>query len=330
MGKRKYILWIGVVINTIMYILAFFAYHNPDMRLVIWYYENNQFDRTWLGYTVYVICFIYAILLVVISFIDSKKNTSKRQIDYVILSTVILALIVEVLVITLQLSSSYTSEIFILGIYLYYSYLMFEMYRNDAVLHEREMQDKTTSLMLSQIQPHFIYNTLATIQVLCEIDAEKAAKTIDAFSKYLRINTDALSKREPVSILEEVKHAKTYSDIEMVRFDNVNVIFNIEDQDFKLPVLTLEPIVENAIKYGVRAKEEGIVEVRTFKDGNKHILVVKDNGIGFNMNEIKNDGRNHVGIENVKKRVENMVHGTFEIESEVGAGTTVTITVLEE
>ena len=330
LGKRKYILWIGVVINTIMYILAFFAYHNPDMRLVIWYYENNQFDRTWLGYTVYVICFIYAILLVVISFIDSKKNTSKRQIDYVILSTVILALIVEVLVITLQLSSSYTSEIFILGIYLYYSYLMFEMYKNDAVLHEREMQDKTTSLMLSQIQPHFIYNTLATIQVLCEIDAEKAAKTIDAFSKYLRINTDALSKREPVSILEEVKHAKTYSDIEMVRFDNVNVIFNIEDQDFKLPVLTLEPIVENAIKYGVRAKEEGIVEVRTYKDGNKHILVVKDNGIGFNMNEIKNDGRNHVGIENVKKRVENMVHGTFEIESEVGIGTTVTITVLEE
>ena len=330
LGKRKYILWIGVVINTIMYILAFFAYHNPDMRLVIWYYENNQFDRTWLGYTVYVICFIYAILLVVISFIDSKKNTSKRQIDYVILSTVILALIVEVLVITLQLSSSYTSEIFILGIYLYYSYLMFEMYKNDAVLHEREMQDKTTSLMLSQIQPHFIYNTLATIQVLCEIDAEKAAKTIDAFSKYLRINTDALSKREPVSILEEVKHAKTYSDIEMVRFDNVNVIFNIEDQDFKLPVLTLEPIVENAIKYGVRAKEEGIVEVRTFKEGNKHILVVKDNGIGFNVNEIKQDGKNHVGIENVKKRVENMVHGTFEIESEVGAGTTVTITVLEE
>ena len=330
LGKRKYILWIGVVINTIMYILAFFAYHNPDMRLVIWYYENNQFDRTWLGYTVYVICFIYAILLVVISFIDSKKNTSKRQIDYVILSTVILALIVEVLVITLQLSSSYTSEIFILGIYLYYSYLMFEMYRNDAVLHEREMQDKTTSLMLSQIQPHFIYNTLATIQVLCEIDAEKAAKTIDAFSKYLRINTDALSKREPVSILEEVKHAKTYSDIEMVRFDNVNVIFNIEDQDFKLPVLTLEPIVENAIKYGVRAKEEGIVEVRTYKDGNKHILVVKDNGIGFNVNEIKQDGKNHVGIENVKKRVENMVHGTFEIESEVGIGTTVTITVLEE
>ena len=48
------------------------------------------------------------------------------------------------------------------------------------------------------------------------------------------------------------------------------------------------------------------------------------------MNEIKNDGRNHVGIENVKKRVENMVHGTFEIESEVGIGTTVTITVLEE
>jgi sensor histidine kinase YesM len=62
------------------------------------------------------------------------------------------------------------------------------------------MQEKTTFLMLSQIQPHFVYNTLTTIQVLCEIDPEKATETIDYFSKYLRMNTDALSKTTPVPV----------------------------------------------------------------------------------------------------------------------------------
>ena len=121
-----------------------------------------------------------------------------------------------------------------------------------------------------------------------------------------------------------------YSDIEMVRFDNVKVIFAIKDKDFKLPVLTIEPMVENAIKYGVRAREKGKVEVITYKEDNNHVLVIRDNGVGFNLDAINYDTKNHVGIENVKTRVENMVFGTFKIESEIDKGTTVTITVPEE
>jgi sensor histidine kinase YesM len=184
--------------------------------------------------------------------------------------------------------------------------------------------------MLSQIQPHFIYNTLTTIQVLCEIDPAKAVKTIESFTKYLRMNTDALSKKEPVPVLEEVKHRMAYADIEMVRFDNVKVLFAIKDKDFNLPVLTIEPILENSIKYGVRARKEGKVEVTTYKEGNKHVLVVKDNGVGFDMDKVKADGKEHVGINNVKTRIINMVHGTFDVWSALNKGTIVTITIPEE
>ena len=107
------------------------------------------------------------------------------------------------------------------------------------------------------------------------------------------------------------------------------VHFDIKDKDFKLPVLTLEPILENAIKYGVRFREHGLVEVSTYKEDNMHVLVVKDNGVGFSLDKI-NDEKNHVGINNVKTRIENMINGTFEINSVVGEGTIVTIKVLEE
>ena len=328
-NKFNYLIWIGAIINTIIYLLAFLAYKHNNMRFVIWYTYNNVFDRTLLGLTVYFVCGIYVLGLVISSIVDFVINKKNRQIDIFIILTCIVAIIMEILIHALDSQTSYTSELFTIGATLYFIYLNYDKSTTEAIKHEREMQAKTTALMLSQIQPHFIYNTLATIQVLCEIDPEKAAKTIDSFSKYLRMNTDALSKTEPVSILEELKHAMVYSDIEMIRFDNINVTFDIKDKDFKLPVLTLEPILENAIKYGVRFREHGLVEVSTYKEDNMHVLVVKDNGVGFSLDKI-NDEKNHVGINNVKTRIENMINGTFEINSVVGEGTIVTIKVLEE
>ncbi|RIA65039.1 histidine kinase/DNA gyrase B/HSP90-like ATPase [Anaeroplasma bactoclasticum] len=329
-NKKSYFIWIGVAVNTIIYLLALFAYKNPSMRLVFWYNSQNNFDRTWLGYTVYVICALYLVSLIVASIIETTIKKTKRQIDIIIIITASIAILTAVNTIVLKLEYSYTSEAYVLGAILYFLYLSFQKASSDAVKYERDMQEKTTFLMLSQIQPHFVYNTLTTIQVLCEIDPEKAAETIDYFSKYLRMNTDALSKTTPVPVEEEINHAKAYSKIEMVRFDNVEVIFNVEDKDFKLPVLTIEPLVENAIKYGVRAKEKGIVEIKTYKSDKKHVLVIKDNGVGFNTNQINNDGKNHVGLNNVKMRVVNMVGGTFDVESIIGEGTTITITIPEE
>lgn len=331
-NKFYFLIWIGVIVNAIIYSISLFAYHNPDMRLVVWYTENNTFDRTWLGLTVYFVCGLYLVTLMLVSIIESIIDKKISQINIIVMATSGFAIFMEAMVFAFNLQTSFTSEVFILGAALYFIYLNYDKATKDAINHEREIQANTTAIMLSQIQPHFIYNTLATIQVLCEIDPERASMTIENFSKYLRLNTDALSKREPVSVLDEVKHAKTYSEIEMVRFDQIKVLFEIEDKDFKLPVLTIEPLVENAIKYGVRAKESGTVLVKTYKDEttNNHILKIIDNGVGFDVNNIGNDGKNHVGLKNVKTRLENMVNASFEIESIIGEGTTITITVPEE
>ena len=328
-SKVYFLMWVGVLVNTVIYILALFAYHNPGMRFVIWFNENNIFNRAWLGYTVYVISGIYILSFVITTIALSTIQKTKRQIDVIIIFTALFAVIIQVFVQVFKIKTTFTAEVFVIGSTLYFIYLNYEKATDEAIIHEREMQAKTTALMLSQIQPHFIYNTLATIQVLCEIDPEKASRTIADFSKYLRMNTDALSKTEPVPVSEEIKHAMAYADIEMTRFDHIKVLFIIKDKDFKLPVLTIEPMLENAIKYGVRPKENGRVEVITYKEDNKHVLIIKDNGVGF-VSENLDYSKNHVGIDNVKTRVKNMVNGTFDIKSVLNEGTVVTITVPEE
>ena len=328
--KKYLLLWIGVVINTIVYLIELLSYWIPSLRFVVWYGNDNLFDRTWLGYTVFIVCGAYLLLLVIMSLVETRVHKTRKQLDFIVLFTALLAIFSATITIVLKLRSSYTSEAYIIGAALYFMYLSYDKGATEAIKHEREMQDKTTALMLSQIQPHFIYNTLSTIQVLCELDPEKAARTVGDFSQYLRMHTDALSKTGPVPVSEEIRHAMAYADIEMTRFENVKVLFIIKDKDFKIPVLTIQPMIENAIKYGVRAREEGKVEVITYKKDDKHYIVIKDNGIGFNTDRIVNDGKTHVGIDNVKTRVINMVHGTFTIESELNHGTTVTITVPEE
>lgn len=329
-GKKwQLLLWLGTIFNTIVYTLSLFSYWFPDFHVAIMFSNKNFFLRGPLGYTAYYVCGVYLVALVIVSLIETRKHKTRRQLDAIVIYTVAITMLAQAISTILSLDYSYTSEAGIIGSALYFIYAIYDKSSTEVIEHEREKQANTTALMLSQIQPHFIYNTLATIQVLCEIDPEKAASTIAEFSKYLRMNTDALSKTEPVSVTEEVKHAMAYSKIEMIRFENIKVSFDIKDKDFRLPVLTIEPIVENAIKYGVRPVENGLVEVLTYKEDNKHVLVIKDNGVGFNIENIDDEKRNHVGIENVRTRIINMVGGTFKIESEINKGTTVTITVPE-
>ena len=328
--KKNFLVWIPAVVNAAIYILALFAYKNPSMRWVFWYDEHNFFGRTIVGYSAHVIAFSYLVALIIVSFLESKNHKSKRQVDYAIIFTVILAVLAQVLSMVLNTNYSHTSDVYAIGATVYFIYLNYEKTVKETANYERKMVENTTALMLSQIQPHFIYNTLTTIQVLCEIDPAQAAKTIESFSKYLRMNTDALSKKEPVPVVEEIRHAMSYADIEMIRFDNVKVLFVIKDKDFRLPVLTVEPILENAIKYGVRARAKGMVTVSTYCDDKNHYLVIKDNGIGFDVNKIDTSGREHIGINNVKTRVETMVNGTFIVESAINSGTTVTVIVPKE
>ena len=197
---------------------------------------------------------------------------------------------------------------------------------------EKELAEINMTLMLSQIQPHFLYNALNTIKYLTKKDPQKAESAIVKFSGYLRTNMDSLTQKEPIPFEKELEHVKNYVSIEQIRFgDRLKIEYEIENVDFSIPPLTIQPIVENAIKHGVNQKAEGgTVKIKTYETGSYNIVCVEDDGVGFDVNEKKNDGRSHVGVTNIKKRLEVMLNAYIEIQSEINVGTKVTIKIPKE
>ncbi|MDY5987231.1 sensor histidine kinase [Sporofaciens sp. SGI.106] len=194
---------------------------------------------------------------------------------------------------------------------------------------ERELEDSRIAIMMTQIQPHFLYNTLNSIYYLCKINAEAAQKAIKEFSDYLRMNLDSLNRTVPVSFEQELSHVMTYLDLEKLRFeDKMKVEYRILYTSFELPALSLQPIVENSVKHGLYPKEEGgTITISTEECESFYQVIITDNGVGFDPDHVSEDGRVHVGIENVRKRLKRMCHAELFIDSRPGEGTTVTINV---
>ncbi|MBO7303426.1 MAG: histidine kinase [Clostridia bacterium] len=194
---------------------------------------------------------------------------------------------------------------------------------------ELKLQESQISIMLSQIQPHFLYNTLNSIYQLCETNPMRAKSMVNYFAEYLRNNLSALDEQGLVSFETELSHVKTYLEIEKIRFeDTLEIELDIKCNSFSLPVLTVQPIVENAVKHGTSKKRGGgKVVISTMEDDESYIISVNDTGCGFDPSLPKNDGKSHVGIENVRQRLSNMCGGALTIESEVGVGTSATIKI---
>lgn len=197
---------------------------------------------------------------------------------------------------------------------------------------ELRLQESRISIMLSQIQPHFLYNTLNSIYQLCETNPMLARSMVNSFSEYLRNNLSSLDEPGLVSFETELSHVKTYLDIEKIRFDDtLEIEYDVRCGGFRVPVLTVQPIVENAVKHGTSKKRGGgKVTISTAEDNDFYIVTVSDSGCGFDPSVPKDDGKRHVGIENVRQRLSNMCSGTLTIESELGKGTVVTIRIPKE
>ena len=200
---------------------------------------------------------------------------------------------------------------------------------NEILEREVEIKESKLNIMISQIQPHFLYDVLSAIAQLCEENPLKAKEMTIMFGDYLRKNMDDIVNPNLVPFEKEFKHLKTYLKIEKARFeDMLNIVYDIEVMDFMLPTLTLQPIVENAIKYGIRGKEEGgTVFISTKETENTYDVIVRDDGVGFDEKASSEDSRSHVGIKNVSERLKLIGHASMDITSTVGIGTTVIIHV---
>ena len=195
-------------------------------------------------------------------------------------------------------------------------------------MQKEKIKDAQINIMLSQIQPHFVYNSLSAISTLITIDSEKAQEALDNFTEYLRRNLSSLTDVKLIPFEDELKHIETYISLEKLRFDDrINVIYDLKTIDFNVPVLSIQPIVENAIKHGILKKVEGgTLKISTYEAEDSYVIVIEDNGVGFNNDDVKKE-ENHYGIENIEYRIKNMCNGSLDIKSVINKGTIVTITL---
>lgn len=197
---------------------------------------------------------------------------------------------------------------------------------------EKELAESRISIMMSQIQPHFLYNSLNAIYHLCGKNPQMAKTAISNFSDYLRGNLDSLKRKTPVPFETELKHIEVYLSLEKMRFDEeLDIVYDIQTKDFMVPALAVQPLVENAVKYGIGESEHGgTVRISTREYDTYYEIAVEDDGAGYDTLKKTADSKSHIGIENVRKRLWTMCRATLTIDSETGKGTNAVIKLPKE
>ncbi|MGN0507026.1 MAG: sensor histidine kinase [Lachnospiraceae bacterium] len=190
---------------------------------------------------------------------------------------------------------------------------------------ERKLTERRIAVMMSQIRTHFIFNVLTAISGYCKYDPQKADEALICFARYLRRNIKIIEEEGLIDFSKELEQVEDYISLEQLRFqDMITFEKDIEEENFKIPPLTIQPIIENAIKHGlVEHGRSGTVELHTAREEEDIVITIIDDGAGFSPEECEKE--DSVGLKNVRFRLETMVHGSLTIESSPGKGTKATI-----
>ena len=198
--------------------------------------------------------------------------------------------------------------------------------QREIAQQQREIANQRSSIMVLQMRPHFIYNTMTSIYYLCKQDPEKAQQITMDFTNYLRKNFNAVATENPIPFSGELEHTLAYLAVEQAQYeDSLFVEYDTPHTMFRVPPLTLQPIVENAVKHG-RDPYAGAfhISVRTRKTESGSEIVVEDDGRGF---DPAADSEGHLALNNIRQRLEIMCSGSLTIAPRDGGGTVVTVTV---
>ena len=191
---------------------------------------------------------------------------------------------------------------------------------------QQEIARQRASIMVLQMRPHFIHNTMTSIYYLCGQDPQKARQVTLDFNTYLRKNFNAIVSEEPVPFSEELEHTRAYLAVEQAQFEDLLFVdFDTPHTSFRIPPLTLQPVVENAVKHGMDPESEPLhLSIRTRKTDSGSEIIVEDNGSGFDPAE---DSEPHHALANIRQRLEMMCGGKLEIMPREGGGTVVKIMI---
>lgn len=246
--------WALVGVNALIYLTALFSGVSFAID------DQNYFYRGPLGYSCFVVSgvLLFALLLITIR---AFRRVKKAEMWLPLLNTLLIVLCV-LIDSAFAKSFSYPVTFLTMGIVIstvfYYIWLHLQFVR----AHERDlMAAQRIQIMMTQIQPHFLFNALNTIRALYAKDPPMGDRILEDFSTYLRQNLETLNQTELIPITKELEHTRLYAEIEALRFPQIRVDYQIEDDTFSIPALTIQPLAENAIRHGVRSCEEGRVIV---------------------------------------------------------------------
>ena len=286
---------------------------------------NNHFFRGtlwWLWLTPLVLIMICNIAGV----IKRRKKLSKK---------VFIALLVYLLPMTAAIIAHMfiSVELFVIFGMALFALIMFILIISDHIeqytRYQREIAHQRASVMVLQMRPHFIYNTMVTIYHLCKLDADKAQQVTLDFTNYLRQNFSAIASEHTVPFADELRHTQAYLAVEQAMHeDSLFVEFDTPHTFFRVPPLTLQPLVENAVKHGMDTDGKPLhilVKTRQTDDGSE--ITVENDGPDF---VPADDDEPHIALNNIRQRIEMMCKGTLTITPRSGGGTVVTVAIPEK
>ncbi len=202
---------------------------------------------------------------------------------------------------------------------------------NQVYKLEIKSKDAQIEALISQINPHFLYNTLQLIKTeSAQGKVREVNGTVNSLSRFLRYTIN--NRKMYVSLAEEINYIQAYMEIYQKRFPgkySLDLHIEKEAEDVQIPKLTLQPIVENAVKHGLRTKEEtGIITIKTQMDKDL-MIIIEDNGIGMEQEQAEEllkkvseeQGEEHVGLQNIQERLKLIggnEYGIVKIESKTG------------
>jgi sensor histidine kinase YesM len=294
---------------------------------------RDIYELAFVGFAVYVVDLFLVLLLLFNNY--ETFNANERTYNIVKYGTIAIATFADLFVFIL--TGAFNTTFLRFGVLLYSLTALIEYFRKIKETEELrilnlqlalDIKEKENELFFHQIQPHFLFNSLNCISTLCQIDPERAETAIHCFSSYLRNNMELINASSIITFNQEIKHIEQYLTLHEIRFED-DIILDVINPygDFEIPALCIEPVAENSINYAFRGYKSSFkrigIEVKRVEGG--HEIIISDNGKGFNVETIGNDGRRHIGIENVRERVIHLFNGRFEMNSEINVGTEVKI-----
>ena len=269
---------------------------------------------------VIVLCIMFAMLL--------RYSKGLGVINVLVLLSFVILPVITFAFRLINMEISLMGPALSLSLLLVHNYLNMRRTISMSEMEKRLAQDRI-DIMLSQIRPHFIFNTLNSIYYLCDQDTELAKEAIADFSEYLRTNILTIENSSPVPMEKEMEFVDHYLKLEQMRFrDELEIVYDLQYTDFSVPPLTIQPIVENAVRHGAMMNEDGgRVSIGSYLRDNFIEVVVSDNGPGADAKEAMAADSSHVGIRNVRERLAGILNASLTFESTLGQGSRVTIEI---